>query len=97
MVRLCCLVNDSMFDCTTDSNTCAFTQMQYQFDGTDFDWEYPADTGRGGVPADKQNYALLVEAVRNAFNAEPEDFEIAMAIPISTSKLDVGYNLVSES
>lgn len=76
---------------------CLFHLSQYEFDGIDFDWEYPADTGRGGKPADKQNYALLIQAVRDAFNAVPEDFEISMAIPISTSKLDVGYNLVSLS
>jgi GH18 family chitinase len=31
---------------------------KYDFDGLDLDWEYPA--GRGGVPADKENFVQLV-------------------------------------
>lgn len=99
LVRIPILFSTCCRDCTIRvthySHVCL--SPQYGFDGIDFDWEYPADTGRGGQPADKANYALLVQAVRTAFNNIPEDFEISMAVPISTSKLDVGYDLVSLS
>ena len=66
---------------------------QYGFDGIDFDWEYPADPERGGQPADRHNYALLVQAVRDVFKTAQEDFQITMATPISKSKLNSGYDL----
>ena len=33
--------------------------LRYDFDGLDIDWEYPA--ARGGSPADKPNFTLLVK------------------------------------
>jgi len=67
----------------------------YNFDGIDFDWEYPADSERCGRPEDKQNYALLVEAVREAMDATDEGYLITMAVPANISRLDQGYDLLS--
>jgi GH18 family chitinase len=33
---------------------------QYNFDGLDFDWEYPT-LRQGGRPQDRANYALLIK------------------------------------
>ena len=33
---------------------------QYNFDGLDMDWEYPAAENRGGRPEDKQNFVSLM-------------------------------------
>lgn len=33
--------------------------VQYDYDGLDLDWEYPAK--RGGQPYDKQNFNLLIQ------------------------------------
>lgn len=34
---------------------------QYNFDGVDMDWEFPAYALRGGIPADYTNFALLIK------------------------------------
>lgn len=61
---------------------------QYGFDGIDLDWEYPVSGGletNKTSPADKQNYTLLVQALRAEFNKQEaidgEDYLITMAVP----------------
>lgn len=64
------------------ANRTAFAQsvlailQQYQLDGIDIDWEYPAiDEGPAGHPyssADKHNFTELIKAVRNALGQRYE-------------------------
>lgn len=41
---------------------------QYKLDGLDMDWEYPAHNG--GVPADRENFSLLLKELKQRFNQE---------------------------
>jgi chitinase len=45
---------------------------QFKLDGLDIDWEYPGQTGAGNRfrPADKQNYTLLLQELRQRFDRE---------------------------
>eukprot|EP00567_Pseudictyota_dubia_P005800 CAMPEP_0197449198 /NCGR_PEP_ID=MMETSP1175-20131217/20345_1 /TAXON_ID=1003142 /ORGANISM="Triceratium dubium, Strain CCMP147" /LENGTH=895 /DNA_ID=CAMNT_0042981233 /DNA_START=206 /DNA_END=2894 /DNA_ORIENTATION=+ len=81
----------------TFANSVVSFLVQYGFDGIDLDWEYPADADRCGTSDDKTNYALLVEAIRTAFDDGGHDFLITMAIPVSEFRLGEGYDLLSLS
>jgi chitinase len=43
---------------------------QYDFDGIDIDWEYPADPTRGGRAVDTNNFTALLTELRTAIDAE---------------------------
>lgn len=43
--------------------------LKYNFDGFDFDWEYPAN--RGGVPSDK-----VIKDILCSYNSQKEPFEL---------------------
>ncbi|GFZ29516.1 hypothetical protein CSC2_00420 [Clostridium zeae] len=60
---------------STSAGRSAFAQSclnyvnQYALDGIDIDWEYPVNGGWGAITssaADKQNFTLLLQAIRNA-------------------------------
>ena len=66
----------------------------YGFDGLDLDWEYPALKDRGGKRDDYDNYVLMVNDLREAFNTAPEPYELTIAIPGNITKLEMGFDLV---
>ncbi|CAG0912973.1 unnamed protein product [Notodromas monacha] len=69
----------------------------YNFDGLDLDWEYPAFRD-GGQPEDKENYALLVQEFRTAFDREAAKSKkdrllLTMAVPAGRDYIDRGYDI----
>ena len=56
----------------------------HNFDGLDMDWEYPGDTERGGSWSDKENYVLLLEELREAFNEN--GWLLSAAVPAPKSR-----------
>jgi len=72
---------------------------QYNFDGLDLDWEYPTQR-QGGRPEDRQNYATLIQEMREAFESEAEKtgkerLLISMAVPASLEYAGKGYAIES--
>jgi len=86
---------------STDMYRTAFAQsvvefcINYQFDGIDFDWEYPVT--RDGVPEDFVNYPLLIQEVRHQFDIAKQtkgiDLLLTLAIPVNPDKIYDGYDL----
>lgn len=68
-------------------STLSFLQ-KYGFDGLDLDWEYP--TKRGGKPQDKQDFAILVKELKEAFAGE--GYLLTAAVPAGKSNIDDGYD-----
>ncbi|KAA0200407.1 hypothetical protein HAZT_HAZT002176, partial [Hyalella azteca] len=61
----------------------------HNFDGLDMDWEYP--TLRGGVPEDKENYAILLEELAAALGSA--GYLLTATVSSNKEVIDAAYNV----
>ena len=73
--------------------SCLVFLKNFNFDGLDFDWEYPG--ARGGKPEDKQNYILLLKELKEAF--KPKGYLLTAAVSAGKWYIDPAYNIASLS
>ena len=54
------------------ANSAVALLQKHRLDGVDIDWEYPDQVGAGNIfrPADKQNYTLLLKALRDRLDEQ---------------------------
>ncbi|XP_074035115.1 chitinase 6 isoform X2 [Leptinotarsa decemlineata] len=77
-------------------NVIKFLRLNH-FDGLDLDWEYPAFRD-GGKPRDKENYANLVQELREEFEREFEKtgrprLLLTMAVPAGIEYINKGFDV----
>ncbi|KAJ3277553.1 hypothetical protein HDU76_010315, partial [Blyttiomyces sp. JEL0837] len=53
---------------------------QYNLNGLDIDWEYPAADDRCGQPEDYANIVTFIKSIYKAFKAEEEQFYLTMSM-----------------
>lgn len=63
----------------------------YDFDGIDIDWEYPGYAPHGGTSADKVNYTVLLQQIRDTLNAygsiTGKNYLLTAALPAGPSNM----------
>ena len=64
------------------AQSCVEFMQTYGFDGIDIDWEYPVGGGlTDGTPADRENFTLLLGAVRQALENAGDGYLLTIAAP----------------
>ncbi|KAG5896055.1 hypothetical protein JTB14_011050 [Gonioctena quinquepunctata] len=77
-------------------NAIKFLRLNH-FDGLDLDWEYPAFRD-GGKPRDRDNYANLVQELREEFDRETKKtgrprLLLTMAVPAGIEYINKGFDV----
>ncbi|CAM1302379.1 Cht3 (predicted) [Pycnogonum litorale] len=73
---------------------------QYDFDGLDLDWEYPKCWQmrcNQGPPSDKENFARLVQELREAFNNESIPLMLTCTLTANSNVAKEAYDIPSLS
>jgi len=81
---------------TTFINSTVELILKHNFDGLDFDWEYPSGREDSpGKPEDKENYITLLRELRERF--EEHGLMLTAAVSASASVLDKAYDVPAMS
>jgi chitinase len=72
-------------------HSCIKAIRAYGFDGIDIDWEYPGFVAHKGTPADRHNYTLLLQTLRDSLTVEGllkgRNYLLTAALPTSSTTL----------
>ncbi|XP_060532607.1 chitotriosidase-1-like [Cylas formicarius] len=63
---------------------------EHEFDGLDFDWEYPARRDSSNAK-DKENFILLLQELKTAF--EPKGYLLSAAVTGAARYIDISYDV----
>jgi chitinase len=73
------------------AHSCVNAIRAFGFDGIDIDWEYPGYVDHNGTPADKRNFTLLLQTLRDSLTAEGSligsTYLLTAALPAASSRL----------
>jgi chitinase len=68
------------------AQSCVEFMQTYGFDGIDIDWEYPVSGGlTDGTPADRENFTLLLQTIREALEDAGDGYLLTIAAPAGPS------------
>eukprot|EP00397_Hematodinium_sp_SG-2012_P022026 GEMP01022791.1.p1 GENE.GEMP01022791.1~~GEMP01022791.1.p1 ORF type:complete len:556 (+),score=138.86 GEMP01022791.1:130-1797(+) len=73
--------------------SCLAFCKEHEFDGIDLDWEYPGAEDRGGKPADKENFALLLKEMRAAIDNDGKKLLFTAAVGVGLHRVEAGYDI----
>lgn len=73
----------------------------YKFDGIDIDWEYPGYATHSGTPADKQNFTILLQQIKDSITTlglqNGKSYKLSACFSADPTKADdIEWNNVSQ-
>lgn len=71
------------------AHNCVLLLHRYSFDGIDIDWEYPCYAEHKGTPADKENFTLLMKAIRDSIDVYGDKVNQKMLLTAAFGAQDV--------
>jgi len=85
---------------TIFANWCVKHIRKYGFDGIDIDWEFPGYVRHNGTPHDRDNFALLLQTVRDSLQAlgkkSGKKYLLTASLPAAASHLpDIGVHKIT--
>ena len=78
---------------------CARVVRDWGIDGIDIDWEYPGFADHKGTPADKANYVLMLQEIKDSLHAVTvatgQAYGLTAAMSCGSSKIDAGIDVTA--